>query len=323
MENQLERYVNGMKNITREQRDLRDSTLFTYHTTRALASIAENDIPEGLENAMEFFVDHLHMFELLAGRESGTDVDEYIAKKHRREVCGELDEGDAEDELEYMDEDGLDAVEAVQNLDDVPAADQMVVDEEMDDGGWPEDYHMVLAPARRSHCRIESPSIDAPVAGPSGLMTEEKEKENTLEMEVEDVAGPSGNPAGNAAPAEVPVKVEDMNRVQYEIMKVAPNDLVVEEAPVTTVEGGEAVVEPKPEPVKPVIPPVVVPWMKKNCKKLRITTHKIVDKDVIEILDSEDELPVEEGGDDEEEDEEGEDGKEPDAQDGGENVPES
>jgi hypothetical protein len=45
----------------------------------------------------------------------------------------------------------------------------------------------------------------------------------------------------------------------------------------------------------------------------------MADKDVIEILDSEDELPVKEGGDDEE----GEDRKAPDAQDGGENVLES
>jgi hypothetical protein len=93
----------------------------------------------------------------------------------------------------------------------------------------------------------------------------------------------------------------------------------VEEAPATTVEGGEAVVEPKLEPVEPVI----VPWTKKGRKKLWITTRKIADKDVIKILDSEDEVPVEEGGDDEDEDEKGEDGKKPDAQDGGETAPKS
>jgi hypothetical protein len=76
MENRLERYVNGMKNIAREQRDTRDSAFFTYHTTRALASLAQNDVPEGLENAIEFLIDHLRMFEPPAGRESGTDVDD-------------------------------------------------------------------------------------------------------------------------------------------------------------------------------------------------------------------------------------------------------
>jgi hypothetical protein len=258
------------------------------------------------------------MFEPPAGRESGTDVDEYIAKKRCREVRGDPDEGDAEDELEYMDEDGLDAMEAVQNLDDMPAEDRIVVDEEMDDSGWPDAYHMVPAPVRRSRQHIESPSVDAPVASPSSLTAEEKEKENTPEKEVEDVAGPSGNPAANAAPAAVPVKVEDANRVLYAIVEVAPSEPVVEEAPATTVEGGEMVVEPKPEPVEPVIPPVVVPWTKKNCKKLRITTRKIVDEDVIEILNSEDELPVEEGGDDEDED-----GKQPDAQDRDGNAPNS
>jgi hypothetical protein len=169
-------------------------------------------------------------------------------------------------------------------------------------------------------------SGDAPVAGPSGLTTEEKEKENTPGMEVEDVASPSGNPAENVKPAEVPVKVEekeDENWVRYEIIEVAPTEPVVEEIPAATVERGEAVVEPKPEPVEPVIPLVIIPWTKKGRKKLQITTHKIADKDVIEILDSEDEVPVEEGGDDEDEGEKGEDGKEPDAQDGGETAPDS
>ncbi|KAJ7799601.1 hypothetical protein B0H13DRAFT_2390925 [Mycena leptocephala] len=181
----LECYVNGMKNIAREQRDSRDSAFFTYHTTRALASIAKNDIPEGLENTMEFLVDHLRMFEPPASRESGTDVNEYIAKKRRQEEAHrDLDEGDAKDELEYMDEDGPDAVEAIQNLEDELVADRMMVDKEFDDSRWPEDYHMVPAPSCCSHRRIESPSVDAPIAGPSGLTTEEKEKENTPGMEV-------------------------------------------------------------------------------------------------------------------------------------------
>jgi hypothetical protein len=259
-----------------------------------------------------------------AGRESGTDIDDYIAKKRRREEARrEPDDGDVEDELEYMDEDGPDAVEAIQNLGDEPVADRMLVDEGMDNSGWPGEYHMAPAPSHRTHRRIDSPSDETPVAGPSGLSTEEKEKENTPGMEVEDVAGPSGNPAENAKPAEVLVKVEekeDENRVQYEIVEVAPTEPVVEETPAATVEGGEAVVEPKLEPVEPVILPVIVPWTKKGRKKLRITTCKIADKDVIEILDSEDEVPVEEGGDDEDE---GEDGKEPDAQDGGETAPDS
>jgi hypothetical protein len=258
MENRLERYVNGMKNIAREQQDSRDSAFFIYHTTRALANFAQNDVPKGLENVMEFLMDHLRMFEPPASRESGTDVDNYIAKKRcREEARREPDDGDVEDELEYMDEEGPDAVEAVRNLEDEPVSDWMLVDDEMDDSGWPGEYHMAPVPNRRSHrCidhrRIDLPSDEAPVAGPSGLSSAEKEKENTPGMEVEDVAGPSGNPAENVKPAEVPVKVEekeDENRVQYEIVEVIPTEPVVEETLAATVGGGEAVVEPKLEPV--------------------------------------------------------------------------
>jgi hypothetical protein len=115
---------------------------------------------------------------------------------------------------------------------------------------------------------------------------------------------------------------ENANRVRYEIVEVTPREPVVEEMPATTV-GGETVVKPKPELVKPVVLPVIVKWTKKNRKKLRITTHKIADKDVIEILDSEDELPVEKGGDEEESDEEDGDGKKLDTQDGDGNAPAS
>jgi hypothetical protein len=55
-------------------------------------------------------------------------------------------------------------------------------------------------------------------------------------------------------------------------------------------------------------------WSKKGCK-LQITTRKITDKDIIEILDSEDELLAEEGDEEEgkEPDTKGEDGKAPDS----------
>jgi hypothetical protein len=179
--------------------------------------------------------------------------------------------------------------------------------------GWPMEYRMGESPL----------SNNEGVAGPSGLTAEEKEK--TLgEMEIEDVAGPSENPAVNAALAVASVKVEEeenVNRVRYEIVEVAPGEPVIEGAPAMTVEGGELVMEPKLEPVELVILPVIVRWTKKNRKKLWITTRKIVDKDMIEILDSEDELLVVEEGSDEELDEE--EGKELDAKDGDGKVPDS
>jgi hypothetical protein len=72
-------------------------------------------------------------------------------------------------------------------------------------------------------------------------------------------------------------------------------------------EVAEVQVEPKAELVELVI----VPWTNENIKKLRITVHQDVGHDIIKILDTDDEMLV--GGK----------GKEPDAQDGNENAPDS
>jgi hypothetical protein len=105
-------------------------------------------------------------------------------------------------------------------------------------------------------------------------MAEEKEKEKTLgEMEIEDVAGPSGNPVENVAPTDIPVKMEivkeNLNQVRYKVVEVPPSKLaqpVIEDAPApkgtqpaTTVEEEGVVVEPKPKPVELVLPPVIKP----------------------------------------------------------------
>jgi hypothetical protein len=158
-------------------------------------------------------------------------------------------------------------------------------------------------------------------------MAEEKEKEKTPgEREIEDMAGPSGNPAANTVPAQEPVKEEEVeatvNLVRYKVVEVLPSELaqlVIEDMlatkgtqPVKTVEEAKAVVEPKPEPVEPVILPVIVPWTDETRKELKITTRKNeAGKEVIKILDSDDEMPDEGKG------------KEPDTQDGDGNVPDS
>jgi hypothetical protein len=169
------------------------------------------------------------------------------------------------------------------------------------------------------------------IAGPSGLSTEEKEK-TPGEMEIEDVASPSGDPAANAKPVEKPVKVEeipvDVNRPRYKIVEVPPRlpaQPVIETAPVdeqtqpvTTETDGEAVVEPKPEPVEERMPPADVELTETQLKELKITTHKNnAGKLVIEILDSDDEMPAKEKGKEKEPDEE------PEAKDGDEKAPDS
>jgi hypothetical protein len=169
------------------------------------------------------------------------------------------------------------------------------------------------------------------VAGPSSLLAEEKEK-TPGEMEIEDVAGPSGDPNANAKPVEKPVKVEevplDINRAQYKIVEVPPRlpaQLVIETAPVdqqtqpvTTEADGAAAVVPKAEPVQLPMPPANVRLTETQLKELKITTHRDEKgKEVIEILDSDDEMPAEEKGKEKEPDEE------PEAKDGDEKAPDS
>jgi hypothetical protein len=180
---------------------------------------------------------------------------------------------------------------------DVPVRDQFTSGEpapEVDFSGsnWPVEFQNRMTPAERT---VASPlSMLEGEAGPSRFSVEEKEKKKPPEgdeMEVEDVAGPLGNLANNAKPAEPAVKVEeeavDPNRVRYNIVEVPPV---------------ASAVVPKPEPVEPVVPKVVIPWTKEKCKELKITTHKINDKMVIEIHDSGDEFLVDECvGDDEKE----------------------
>jgi hypothetical protein len=176
----------------------------------------------------------------------------------------------------------------------------------------------------------DSPLSDVEgVAGPSGLSVEEKEK-TPEEVEIEDVAGPSGDPNANAKPVEKPVKVEevpvDVNRQQYKIVEVPPRlpaQPVIETAPVdqqtqpvTTEADGAATVEPKPEPVEERMPPADVELSEEKLKELRITTHKNdAGKLVIEILDSDDEMPAEEKG------KEKKPGEEPGAKDGDGKAP--
>jgi hypothetical protein len=91
---------------------------------------------------------------------------------------------------------------------------------------------------------------------------------------------------------------------------------------VASEEDGEAEVEPKPEPVELVLPPAIVQWTNEEMKELKITTHKNEKgKEVIEILDSDDEMPAEEKGKEKEPGEEPE--AEPDAKDGDEKAPDS
>jgi hypothetical protein len=172
------------------------------------------------------------------------------------------------------------------------------------------------------------------LAGPSGLSTEEKEK-TPGEMEIEDVAGPSGDPAGNAKPVEAPVKVEevpvDINRVRYKVVEVPPKEPaqpVIEGAPAdeetqpVATEAEDEAVEVKTEPVLLALPPPTVELTNKQMTELRITTRKNdAGKEVIEILDSDDEMPAEEEGKEKEPDEEPE--AEPDAKDRDEKAPDS
>jgi hypothetical protein len=203
---------------------------------------------------------------------------------------------------------------------DVPEHDRSASREAVIQTEWPAGLRMT-----------DSPLSDVEgVAGPSGLSVEEKEK-TPGEVEIEDMAGPSGDPNANAKPVEKPVKVEeapvDINRPQYKLVEVPPRmpaQPVIEGAPanegtqpVTTEAEGETV-QVKTEPVLLPMPPANVELTDTQMKELRITTHKDEKgKEVIEILDSDDEMPAEEKGKEQEPDEE------PEAKDGDEKAPDS
>jgi hypothetical protein len=282
-----------------------------YNATQAMLAVIRHTTSTQLDDTLEYVANQLDAFLPVGSAPNNEDIDEYIKNKRQaaKRKAEDREEGSSQKRRQLrrsVEEDEMDVDTDMPVRD--RSASRVSLPEVVVETEWPASLRMT-----------DSPLSDIKgVASPSGLSAEEKEKEKTSEMEIEDVASPSGNPAANAALAAAPVKVEeveDPNWVVYEIMEVALSEPVMEEAPV---EGAEVEVEPKPGLVEPVIPPVVVKWTKKNRQKLRITTHKLTDKDVIEILDSEDELPVEEGGDEEEEDK---DGKELDAQDGGGNAP--
>jgi hypothetical protein len=201
---------------------------------------------------------------------------------------------------------------------DVPVHDRSpsrvsVRDVDFSDAGWPAGYRMGSSPLSK----VEG------VASPSGLTTEEKEK-TPREMEIEDVAGPLGDPTANAKPVKMEEVPVDVNWVKYKVMEVLPREPaqpVIEGAPaeegtqpVATKAEGEAEVEPKPEPVKLRMPLPTVELTNTQMKELKITTHKNKKgKEVIEILDSDDEMPVEVKGKEKEPDEEPEEEKAPDS----------
>jgi hypothetical protein len=287
-----------------------------YNAAQAMLAVIRHTTSTKLDDTLEYVADQLDAFLPVGSAPNNEDIDEYIKNKRqvtkrKAEDWGEESSWKRRQLRRSVEEDEMDVNTDMPVCD--RSASRVSLPEVVVETEWPAGLRMTDSPLSD----IEG------VASPSGLSAKEKEKEKTPEMEIEDVAGPSGNLAANTALATVPVKVEEVdnpNREVYEIVEVAANEPAVEEA---AVEGAEAEVEPKPEPVEPVIPPVIVEWTKKNQKKLRITTRKIADKDVIEILNSEDELLVEEGSDDKEEDEEGEDEKKPDTQNGDGNAPES
>jgi hypothetical protein len=88
---------------------------------------------------------------------------------------------------------------------------------------------------------------------------------------------------------------------------------------VATEADGEAAVVPKPKPVEQRMPPATVELTDTQMKGLKITTHKNKKgKEVIEILDSDNEMLVEVKGKEKKPDEEPE--AEPDAKDADEKV---
>jgi hypothetical protein len=305
--------------------EIESSAWFVHEAVATLLELFQHAYPEAMPNALAFLRQQLEFYPPAGENPDPNGFEEFVAKKSgaKRKTEGNGSDDDREagpsrkrrrvQKKRVEDEMDVDS--------DVPERDRSVSRETEIQTEWPAGLRMT-----------DSPLSDVEgVAGPSGLTVEEKEK-TPEEMEIEDVAGPSGDPNANAKPVEKPVKVEetpvDVNRQLYKIVEVPPKlpaQPVIETAPVdqqtqpvTTEADGGALLVPKTEPVLLPMPPADVELSEEKLKELRITTHKNdAGKLVIEILDSDDEMPVEEKGKEQEPDEE------PEAKDGDEKAPDS
>jgi hypothetical protein len=313
----------------RQEVEIEAAAWFVHEGVATLLELFQHAFPKAIPNALAFLRQQLEYYPPAGENPDPNGFEEFVAKKSaaKRKTEGNGSDDDREAgpsrkrrRLQKR------IVEDEMDVDtDIPGRDRSASRESFPEviiqTEWPAGLRMT-----------DSPLSDVEgVAGPSSLSVEEKEK-TPREVEIEDVAGPSGDPNANAKLVEKPVKVEevpvDVNRPQYKIVEVAlrlPAQPVIETAPVdqqtqpvTTEADGTALLVPKAEPVQQPMPPADVELSESQLKELRITTHKNDEgKLVIEILDSDDEMLAEEKGKEKEPDEE------PEAKDGDEKAPDS
>jgi hypothetical protein len=326
---QIVRLERLMRHQVRQEVEIEASAWFVHEGVAMLLELFQHAFPEAIPDALAFLHQQLEYYPPAGENPDPDGFEAFIAKKSaaKRKMEGnglddDWEEGTSRKRRRLQKK----VVEDEMDVDtDVPVRDRSA--------SWESFPEVAIETEWPAGLRMTDSLLSdfEGVAGPSGLSTEEKQK-TPVEMEIEDVAGPSGDPNANVKPVNKPVKVEevpvDVNQPRYKIVEVPPRvpaQPVIESAPaneetqpVTTEADGEAAVEPKPELVEQPMPPADVELIETQLKELKITTHKNdAGKLVIEILDSDDEMPAEEKGKEKEPDEE------PEAKDGDEKVPDS
>jgi hypothetical protein len=168
---------------------------YTYAGVEALLEIIQIACPTAFPDVVAFLREQIEVHQP-AGENPAPEVfAEFKAKKKsaaKRKAAGENSDDDRDEETSRkrrrLQRRVVDDKMKVDT--DVPVRDRSsprfsVPAVDFSNAGWPDEYRIGSSPLSE----VEG------VAGPSGLTTEEKEKEKlSTEMEIEDVAGPSGDP---------------------------------------------------------------------------------------------------------------------------------
>jgi hypothetical protein len=203
-----------------------------YNAAQAMMAVIRHTTLTQLDGTLEYIADQLDVFIPIGSAPNNEDIDDYIKNKcQAAKRKAEDQEGGSNRKCcrlrRSVNEDDMDV-----------DTDELVRDRSTSQGSFPEVTIETEWPAGLR--MTDSPLSDVEgVAGPSGLSTEEKEKEKMpREMEIEDVASPLGNPTANAKLVEKPVKVEEVpvnvNWVRYKVVEVLPREPaqpVIEGAP--------------------------------------------------------------------------------------------
>jgi hypothetical protein len=183
----------------RQEVEIEASAWFVHEGVATLLELFQRAFPEAIPDVLAFLCQQLEYYPPAGENPDPDGFEAFIAKKSaaKRKMEGNCSDNDREKGTsrkrrwlqKKVVEDEMDVDTDVLGRD--RSASWESFPEVAIETEWPAGLRMTNSPL----------SDFEGVAGPSGLSTEEKEK-TPVEMEIEDVAGPSGDPNANAKPVE-------------------------------------------------------------------------------------------------------------------------